>query len=147
MRVIKSIKSKKLIREILLYGVIGGFSASTDAIVFYLLSQRINMYASNFVSINIGITLSFLLNMYMNFRVCDRIPQRAFSFFTVGYLGLFLSMIILYVGVELVNIPKMDVKLLSVFIVAAVQFTLNKLITFKKVDVDGQVIHCYSSLQ
>ena len=147
MGVNKLVKHKNLIREILLYGVIGGFAASTDGIVFYFLSQRFDMYASNFVSINIGITLSFVLNMYLNFKVVDRVAQRACSFFVVGYTGLCLSMLILYVGVDLANLPKMEVKILSVFIVAAVQFTLNKLITFKKVDIDGQVIHGYSGLQ
>lgn len=141
------IKHKSLIREISLYGVIGGIAASTDGIVFYFLSQWLNMYVSNFVSINLGITISFLLNMYVNFKVQDRVTQRACCFFTVGYAGLTLSMIILYIGVEVANLPKMDVKILSVFFVAAVQFTLNKLITFKKVEVDGQVVHGYPGVQ
>lgn len=141
------IKHKYLIREIVLYGIIGGIAASTDSFVFYLLSGRIDMYASNFISINIGITLSFLMNMYVNFKVFDRIIKRAFSFFTVGYTGLCLSMLILFMGVELADLPKMDVKILSVFLVAAVQFTLNKLITFKKAENDGQVIHGYTGLQ
>lgn len=146
--VVKSlIKHKSLIREISLYGVIGGIAASTDGIVFYFLSKSLNMYVSNFVSINLGITISFLLNIYVNFKVHDRVPQRACCFFTVGYAGLTLSMIILYIGVEVANLPKMDVKILSVFFVAAVQFTLNKLITFKKVELDGQVVHGYPGVQ
>ena len=147
MRDIKSKKHKELIREIVLYGIIGLIAASTDSVVFYFLSKWLNMYASNFISINLGIALSFVLNMYVNFQVHDKIPQRAFSFFAVGYTGLTLSMLILYIGVDLANLPKMDVKLLSVFIVAAVQFTLNKLITFRRGRIDGQVIHSYSGLQ
>jgi len=127
-------KYRRLIREIILYGIIGGFSATIDSIIFYWLSQSINIYVSNFISINTGILISFLLNTYVNFKAKDKIRFRAVSFFSVGYTGLGLSMLILYIGVEVLNYREMFVKILSVFIVAAVQFTLNKMITFRRVD-------------
>ena len=128
---------KNLFREMFLYGIIGGISALADTLVFYFLHQVLNIYASNFISINIGITLSFFLNTFLNFKMTDKLLKRAISFYMVGYTGLLLSMVSLFVGVDWLNIDEMPVKICSIFIVAAFQFTLNKLITYRRIDVNG----------
>lgn len=123
---------RPLIREMALYGLIGGCSAAADAAVFYLLSRSCNVYLSNLIGVNIGMTMSFLLNRSLNFGVKDKPLMRAACFFGVGYLGLLLSMGILAIGVDLLHADKMVVKLGSVFLVAAFQFTLNKRATFRR---------------
>lgn len=123
---------KIFLKEIVLYGIIGIFSSTIDSIVFYYLSQRINIYESNIISINIGITLSFLLNTFLNFGVKDNLLKRAVRFISVGYSGMILSMIILFIGSNIYNFEEMSVKIFSIFIVAAFQFVLNKIITFKE---------------
>jgi putative flippase GtrA len=122
-----------LIREVFVYGVIGAGCAALDSAVFMLLRMTgINLYAANFASINLGIFASFLLNTFVNFKVKDKLPSRGIKFFAVGYTGLALSMLIMRVGVEVLHAEELAVKLVSVVIVAAVQFTLNKLFTFRK---------------
>ena len=49
----------------------------------------------------------------------------------VGYCGLALSMLIVYLGGNVFHIGELITKVISIFIVAAFQFVLNKLITFK----------------
>jgi putative flippase GtrA len=80
----------------------------------------------------LGIVSSFLLNTFVNFRVWDRLKIRVIRFFAVGYVGLALSMLVIHTGVNILNGREMLVKMFSVFIVAIVQFTVNKLFTFKK---------------
>jgi UDP-galactopyranose mutase len=122
-----------LIKEIVLYGIIGFCCATLDSIVFlYLRKTGVNLYLSNFTGINLGIIFSFLLNTFVNFRVRDRLKIRAMKFFAVGYGGLALSMFIMHAGVDLLNGNEIFVKIFSVFTVAAAQFTVNKLFTFKK---------------
>jgi putative flippase GtrA len=125
------LENQVLIKQMFMYGVIGGISALTDSIVFYFLHFDFGVYVSNFISINVGITLSFLMNTYLNFKTTDSLLKRAISFFSVGYTGLLLSMLILFIGVEILTISGMAVKLFSIIIVAALQFLLNKSITFK----------------
>jgi putative flippase GtrA len=60
---------------------------------------------------------------------------RGIKFFAVGYIGLALSMLIMHIGAKTFGIKEVIVKLFSIFVVAAVQFVLNKLFTFKKVSV------------
>lgn len=122
-----------LFKQIFIYGIIGATTASIDSIVFIILQNiNLNKYLANFISINIGILLSFILNTYLNFKVTDNLLKRGISFFSVGYFGMLLSMIILYIGTDIFKFNSIVIKLFSVIVVAAFQFVLNKLITYKK---------------
>ena len=68
----------------------------------------------------------------MNFKKKDEVGKRAIKFFGVGYIGLILSMLIMWVGVDVLNQKQMLVKIGSVVFVAAVQYLLNKFVTYKK---------------
>jgi len=126
-------KFKKLFREMFLYGIFGLFSASMDTLSFWLLSKTaMPMLLTNFISVNIGITISFFLNSFINFKRTDSLGKRAFKFFGVGYIGLILSTVIMWIGVERMGIQQMYVKVFSVIFVAAVQYLANKFITFRK---------------
>ena len=122
-----------LIKEIVLYGIIGSCCAALDSFIFLLLRRlAINLYMANFISINAGILSSFLLNTFFNFKVKDGIRKRGIKYFAVGYCGLALSMLVIYIGVNIIGAKEIIVKITSIFFVAIVQFTLNKLFTFKK---------------
>lgn len=127
-------KILKLLREMFLYGVIGIFSASMDTLSYYLLNSKIGLYnlIANFIAVNIGICISFFLNTYLNFRKTDELRKRALKFFFVGYLGLGISTAIMWLGVDVLCFEQILVKVGSVFVVAAIQYLLNKFITFGK---------------
>jgi putative flippase GtrA len=126
-------QSRKIfIKEMVLYGFIGLASAGIDSGIFFMLRKLgINLYFSNFIGINIGICCSFFLNTFINFRVKDNLLKRAVKFWLVGYCGLLLSMLIMFLGVEALHYRDAFVKLLSIIIVAGLQFLFNKFITFK----------------
>lgn len=126
-------KFKKLFREMFLYGIFGLFSASMDTLSFWLFSKiGMPLLGANFISVNIGITISFFLNSFINFKRTDSLGKRAVKFYGVGYVGLLLSMLIMWVGVEKMYFQQMYVKVFSVILVAAVQYLANKFFTFKK---------------
>jgi len=129
----KSPIDKELIRLIFFYGLIGGFSALLDFGVFSLLFSvfAFNQFIANVISVHIGIATSFLLNRKYNFKKEDRIIFRAMSFYCIGLMGLGLSQLILWAGTQMPYSPLL-IKFVSIFIVAAFQFALNKIITFKK---------------
>lgn len=124
-----------LLKEIFLYGMIGGVSSLIDSGFYYIFTRNfsLNELQANFISVNIGITISFLLNTFYNFRKTNKIRTRALSFYAVGYFGLVLSTLFLYVGVQIFEANDLVVKIISIFIVAAVQFILNKLITYGQI--------------
>lgn len=120
-------------REIFLYLIIGSISAFTDFSLYYLLTKHsdINYLIINFFTVLIGISLSFILNRKYNFKVRDHIVKRFIIFFSVGLVGLLVSSIILYFFVEYLFINIFLSKFLSIFLVVALQFILNKFVTFK----------------
>lgn len=126
-------KYKNLFKEMILYGIFGLFSASMDTLSFMLLSKiGLSLLAANFISVNIGIAISFLLNTFLNFKKSSKLGQRALKFFGVGYMGLALSTFIMWYGVTIMHQKQIIIKIISVVIVAAVQYILNKFITFRK---------------
>ena len=126
-------KRHNLLKEIFLYGIIGSFSAGLDSVIFFLLRKAtIHLYFSNFIGINAGILTSFILNAFINFKTTDRLLRRAVRFFSVGYIGLLLSMVIIFFGVEVLGYREIIIKIFSVIIIAVFQFTLNKIFTFRK---------------
>jgi len=125
--------NKKLLKQIILYGIIGMISALLDFLLFTLMyiQFNINPYYANIISVHIGIFTSFILNRKYNFKKYDKIIFRTTSFYLTGLLGLGLSQALLWFG-QLLSISPVIAKFFSIFIVAAVQFTINKLVTFNK---------------
>ena len=129
-RVLKSLFIR--FRELILYGIIGGFCAALDFGVYTLLGQVMPYLWANIISVHCGIICSFLLNRQYNFKVKDKPVQRFSIFYLVGLSGLVLSEVLLFLLGEKMGWNYLLAKLLTVFVVALYQFALNKLITFKK---------------
>lgn len=128
------LKFKQLLlgnKEFILYTVIGGFCAGLDFGVYTALCFIMPYLWANVISTHCGIFCSFLLNRQFNFKVKDKTLIRFLSFYTVGLIGLSISSLLLYILVDLVNANEIICKLLTIVIVAIIQFLLNKFITFK----------------
>lgn len=120
-------------RNLILYGIIGSFTSFLDFCVFTVLSNYVGIYyiVSNCISVLVGITTSFLLNRAYNFKVKDHTKRRFVTFLSVGLCGLVLSNLILYIGIDLLNLNDIIVKLASIVLVVGFQFILNKFVTFR----------------
>lgn len=120
-------------KTLILYGIIGVISAGLDFVVYLLLSNclYINYLIANVISVHCGIVCSFILNRQFNFKIKNKFLIRFFTFYGIGLLGLTLSFGFLYLLVDIADINKNTAKLLTIIIVALVQFILNKTITFK----------------
>lgn len=127
-------------RHLILYGIIGSFTASLDFLVFTLLTRvlDINYLVANCISVLVGITTSFYLNRNYNFKVSDKTAQRFSIFLAVGLTGLLMSNIILWVGIDKMHINESITKLASIVLVVFFQFLLNKFVTFRVKDNDSK---------
>ncbi len=121
-------------RNLILYGIIGGFCAALDFGIYTgLCYWNIMPYLwANIISIHIGIFTSFVLNRSFNFKVKDKVKTRFLSFYTVGLVGLGISEGMLYLMVTKGSWNEIVCKLISIVVVALIQFLLNKYITFRK---------------
>jgi len=121
-------------RNLILYGIIGGFCADLDFGVYTALCYfDIMPYLwANIISIHVGIFTSFVLNRSFNFKVKDKTTKRFLSFYAVGLTGLGISELMLYLMVTLGGMNELVCKLFSIVVVALIQFLMNKYITFQK---------------
>ncbi len=114
------------------YCVIGFSGAFLDFCLFALLTHFLIYYQyANAISVTFGITNNFFLNAYFNFKVKDRLFKRFISFYAVGMFGLLISAAMLFVLVETLHTNKIIAKILTIFVITIVQFSLNKIITFR----------------
>ena len=107
--------------------------ASLDFLIFWVLTNRAGFHyqLSNFIGVVFGITNNFFLNAYFNFKTTDRLFVRFASFLGVGLTGWVMSAGLLWVFIDRMGIVNAYAKLLTIFFVTAVQFVLNKFITFR----------------
>ena len=116
-----------------MYILFGVVSVTFDIFIFQISISFFNIpyLISNFLSINIGIATSFLLNYNFNFNKNDKLFKRFILFYLIGLFGIFISTLSLYFFIDLMNFNKIGSKLISVIIVSILQYTLNLKITFK----------------
>lgn len=121
-------------RSLILYGIIGSFSAAIDFAVYSFLVSicDMNYLISNCISVFTGISTSFYLNHKYNFKVKDHVRRRFMVFLAVGLSGLLLSDLILYFCIDLMHMDKYISKLLSIVLVVFFQFIANSNLTFKQ---------------
>lgn len=121
-------------RNLILYGIIGGCCAALDFGIYTALCywDVMSYLVANIISIHVGIFTSFVLNRSINFKVKDKVTMRFLSFYAVGLTGLGISELMLYLMVTVGGLNQVLCKLLSIVVVALVQFMLNKYITFRK---------------
>ncbi len=123
---------KALLRELFLYGVIGASTAALDVLLFKVFrTVGIPLLIANFMSVSIAVGSSFILNAKYNFKKTDNLHKRAAKFFSIGYFGWLIQSIILWVGVDHMGFQETYVKLFAVIVAAAIQYVLNKFLTFR----------------
>ncbi|MGH3797115.1 MAG: GtrA family protein [Pseudonocardiaceae bacterium] len=115
-------------RTFLLYAVIGCSGVLLDLVLFLLLYDIAGLHeqVATAISTTAGITNSFLLNTFLNFRMRDRLLVRFLRFYSVGLLGLALTATLLLVFCTLLGADPNVVKVFSLPMVAVLQYTLNK---------------------
>lgn len=118
-------------RNLILYGMIGGTCAFLDFIVYSALCLVMSFLVANIISTHCGIFCSFYLNRKYNFKVEDSVIKRFLLFYAVGLFGLLVSEILLDLMVNTYSVEKLIAKIVTIIVVALLQFIMNKFITFK----------------
>ena len=121
-------------REFVVYCLIGGSGVTLDCLVFMGLTIGLGWHyqLANAISVSCGICNNFFLNAFLNFKRTDCLWLRFLSFYSVGLLGLGVSAALLCLFVEVLSWNALISKLVIIFVVTVLQFTLNKCVTFRK---------------
>jgi len=125
---------KLLKSRFLKYGIVGVLGLVVDMGLFYLLHERfgISYIFSNVVSSSLAVIHNFILNSLFTFKVKDKLFKRFISFYLIALMGMVLSSGLLALMIEVFLMDSMLSKMISVLIVAVIQYFFNKKLTFSE---------------
>lgn len=128
----KSLLVKLLRSSFIKYAIVGCLGLVVDLGLFYLLHEvlDVNYLISNIVSSSLAVLHNFILNSFITFKVRDKLVQRFVSFYLVALIGMGVSSGILALMIDVLMLHSMFSKAVSVFIVAILQYFINKKWTF-----------------
>lgn len=120
-------------RQFVLYCVFGGLGVLSDYLAFLAsLALGAPVYVANIIGYAVGTFVSFFLNRRLNFKVLDKVGRRLATFLGVAAIGLLTSTVLLWLLVEVLTVDPAIAKLLTLPVVVVLQFSLNRLITFRQ---------------
>jgi len=124
--------AKLLKSRFLKYGIVGVLGLIVDMGIFYLLHKMLGMnyIVANIISSSLAVIHNFILNSYFTFKVKDKLLKRFVSFYLIALAGMALSSGLLALMIDGLRMDSMIAKMISVLIVAMIQYFLNKKLTF-----------------
>lgn len=124
--------AKLLKSRFLKYGIVGALGLIVDMGIFYLLHKMLgtNYIVANIMSSSLAVVHNFILNSYFTFKVRDKLLKRFLSFYLIALAGMALSSGLLALMIDGFRMDSMIAKMISVLIVAMIQYFLNKKLTF-----------------
>ncbi|MDR1883903.1 MAG: GtrA family protein [Prevotella sp.] len=146
---------RNTVRQLVKYGLTGIVGLIIDTGLFYLLVNKLSVHypfsdtansllkgnmstgmldilISNIISQTLAVINNFILNSYFTFRVTDKKLKRFMSFVSIAITGMIISSALLTLFIGVMKIDDMSAKISAIFIVAAIQFVINKFFTFKE---------------
>ena len=124
--------AKLLKSRFLKYGIVGVLGLIVDMGIFYLLHKMLGMnyIVANIISSSLAVIHNFILNSYFTFKVKDKLLKRFLSFYLIALAGMAMSSGLLALMIDGFMMDSMIAKMISVLIVAMIQYFLNKKLTF-----------------
>lgn len=124
---------KKLINQILKFGVVGGIAFVIDYGILFLLAKVIglNELISAAISFIISLTFNYFLSIKWVFEAKKQTPKEVIIFVLLSVVGLGINEVLIYLGTKKLGIDVMIVKLFATAIVMVYNFITRKLILEK----------------
>ena len=124
---------KKLINQILKFGVVGGIAFVIDYGILFLLEKviRLNELISAAISFIISLTFNYFLSTKWVFEAKKQTPKEVIIFVLLSVVGLGINEVLIYLGTKKLGIDVMIVKLFATAIVMVYNFITRKLIIEK----------------
>ncbi len=124
---------KKLINQILKFGVVGGIAFVIDYGILFLLAKVIglNELISAAISFIVSLTFNYFLSTKWVFDAKKQTPKEVIIFVLLSVVGLGINELLIYLGTKKLGIDVMIVKLFATAIVMVYNFITRKLIIEK----------------
>lgn len=136
---------KKIITPLLKYSIVGGVGTLIDILFLYFLVEVVGfgVFVATFCAFIIAATHNFFLNKFWTFENTSKHYRSQYiKFLLVSTVGLFLTMVSMYIFTTLIGLWYIFAKIITSGIIVLWNFFGNKLWTFKHVDIS--ITHQFS---
>ncbi len=126
----KKILEKKIIKQILKFGVVGGLAFVIDYALLYLLTEFLNIHylVSSIISFSVSVIFNYILSIKWVFDVNKKQDVKEFIIFIVlSIIGLGINSLIMYIMVDLMNVYYMASKIVATAVVMVYNFITRKI--------------------
>ncbi len=125
---------KKLVVQILRFGVVGVLAFIVDYGILYFLTEYVHLYylLSSIISFLISLVVNYILSIKWVFDVQKKQTVKDVIIFAVlSTIGLLINSLVMYLSVELFSIYYMIGKIIATFIVMVWNFITRKIFVEK----------------
>lgn len=125
---------KKLINQILKFGVVGIIAFLIDYILLFILTEFFNIYylLSAVISFSVSVIFNYILSIKWVFDVKQKQGfKEIFIFISLSIVGLGINQLCMWLGVDIINIHYMIVKIFATAIVMVYNFISRKIFVEK----------------
>ena len=123
-------KYRKIINQILKFGVVGGIAFLIDYGLLYFLTEYIHIYylISSIISFTVSLIFNYILIIKWVFDVTKKQTYKEVIIFVIlSIIGLGINQLVMYIGVDKLSIHYMLIKLLATIIVMIWNFVTRKI--------------------
>lgn len=128
---INKIKNNKLVKQIIKFGLVGGIAFVIDYFILIVCREvfNINVFISAATSFTISVIFNYIASVKWVFDVNQETNKnKNFILFIIfSIIGLLLTELIMYLGVDIININYLIVKIVATAIVMIFNFITRKL--------------------
>ena len=120
---------KKLINQILKFGIVGVIAFLIDYILFLTLTEIIGVHylISNIISFSVSVIFNYILSIKWVFEIKHKQTKKDFILFVIlSVIGLGINELIIYIMVDKLIINKMFSKLVATAVVMVYNFITRK---------------------
>ncbi len=123
-------KHKKLIDQILKFGVVGGVAFLIDYGLLYVLTEFVGIHylISSVISFTVSLIFNYILSIKWVFDVTKKQTAKEITIFVIlSVIGLGINQVVMYVGSDLLHIYYMLTKIVATAIVMVWNFVTRKI--------------------
>lgn len=123
------------IKQFAKFALVGGIATGIDWGLFYILALKLNLYyqLSLIISFSSSAIFNYSFNKIFTFKSkSKKIIKQFFTFFVLSIIALLLSMLLMFIFIEVVSLEKMFSRILTTAIILFFNYAVHRSITFNK---------------
>ncbi len=120
----------KLFKQLFRFGIVGFTAFLIDAGLLYVLTEYLHIYylISSVISFIVSLIYNYILSIFWVFDVKKKQTYKEVLLFTIlSVIGLGVNQLVMYIGVDLLNVYYMLCKIISTIIVMVYNFVTRKI--------------------